>query len=79
VSRLDRGEGGEECVMFLDWLILGLGLAGFIGTIFEWKPFYNEENMKRTVSRIGRTRLKVLVAGVYLAFGLLGLFWLLTA
>lgn len=57
---------------FLDWLIMLGGVAGFFGTLFRVKMFYDAERMDRYVRRYGEPRVRAVVAMVYLLFAVLG-------
>lgn len=57
---------------FLDWLIMLGGVAGFFGTLFRVKMFYDPERMDRYVRRFGEPRVRIVTAIVYLIFAVLG-------
>lgn len=64
--------------MLIDWMILILGFAGCVGTLMGWQLFFNEERMQRILARYGRDRVRIIVALVYLVFGLMGLYWVIS-
>lgn len=57
---------------FLDWLIMLGGVAGFVGTLANVKMFYDVERLAPHIERHGERRVKIMVAGTYFVFALLG-------
>ncbi len=56
----------------LDWLIMLGGLAGVVGTLADVKMFFDVERLAPRIRRHGVRRVKIVVAGIYFAFALLG-------
>ncbi len=59
-------------ITLLDWVLFVGGLLGFVGTLRGWRFFMNAQRMETLIRVLGETRVRALVAGLYLLLGLLG-------
>lgn len=48
------------------------GVAGFVGTLMNVKMFFDTERLAPHIERHGERRVRIVIAGVYLTFALLG-------
>ncbi len=59
-------------IALMDWGLFVGGLLGFVGTLRGWRFFMDAQRMDTLVNALGETRVRALVAGLYLLLGLLG-------
>ena len=59
-------------ITLLDWVLFVGGLLGFVGTLRGWRFFMNAQRMETLIRVLGETRVRALVAALYLLLGLLG-------
>jgi hypothetical protein len=61
-----------DLVTLMDWALFVGGLLGFVGTLRGWRFFMDAQRMQTLINVLGETRVRALVAGLYLLLGLLG-------
>jgi hypothetical protein len=61
-----------DLITLMDWTLFLGGLLGFAGTLLRWRFFMDERRMETVINRFGESRVRALIAGVYLLLGLFG-------
>lgn len=61
-----------DFITLMDWALFVGGLLGFVGTLLRWRFFMDAQRMETLINMLGETRVRALVAALYLLLGLLG-------
>jgi len=61
-----------DFITLMDWALFVGGLLGFVGTLLRWRFFMDAQRMETLINVLGETRVRALVAALYLLLGLLG-------
>ncbi|MCZ7540059.1 MAG: hypothetical protein M5U29_09125 [Anaerolineae bacterium] len=61
-----------DLITLMDWALFVGGLLGFVGTLLRWRFFMDAQRMETLINMLGETRVRALVAALYLLLGLLG-------